>query len=57
MVRFILLFNNIKIVFRAKQCQTLKHAHEEFPDLLFVAPASFKLAYLGSFIMFHLLPC
>ena len=39
-----LLFNNIKIVFRAEQYQTLKYAHEEFPDLLVVVPASFKLA-------------
>ena len=37
MVHFVLLFNNIKIVFRAEQYQTLKYAHEEFPELLFVA--------------------
>ena len=46
------MLNNPKIVFRADQYQTLKHAHEEFPDLLFAVLASFKLAQIGSF---HLL--
>ena len=36
MVHFIFLFNDNKIVFRAEQYQTLKYAHEEFPELLFV---------------------
>ena len=30
--------------------------HEDFPELLFVVPASFKLPKIGSFHMFHLLP-
>ena len=39
-----LMFNNIKIVFRAEQYQIHKYAYEVFPELLFVVPASFKLA-------------
>ena len=38
------LLNNIKIVYRAGQYQMLKYAYEDFPELLFVVPASFKLA-------------
>ena len=44
MVTLLCMFNNYKIWFRAEQYQNLKYAHEEFPDLLFVVPASFKLA-------------
>ena len=44
MVPFVLLFNNAKIVFRAEQYQINKYAHGDFPELLFVVPATFKLA-------------
>ena len=36
MLHFILLFNNIKIVFRAEQYHNLIYAYEDFPELLFV---------------------
>ena len=36
MVASLCMFNNYKIVFRTEQYQTLKYAHEEFPELLFV---------------------
>ena len=45
-----------------KLCQgrtvpNLKYAYGDFPDLLFVVPASFKLAQIGSFLLLHPLPC
>ena len=36
MVHFILLFNNIKIVFMAEQYQILKYAYGALLELLFV---------------------
>ena len=44
MVHIIFMFNNNKICFRAEEYQISKFAHEDFPELLFVIPASFKLA-------------
>ena len=43
MVHFVLLFNNIKIVFRAEQYQTLKYAYGVLLELLLLFPASFNL--------------
>ena len=51
------MFNNSKIMFRAEQYHTLNYAYEDFPELLFVVPASFKLAQIDSLTMLHLLPC
>ena len=44
MVPFILLFNNIKICFRAEQYQFRNMHMRIFQKLLFVVPASVKLA-------------
>ena len=44
MVALLCMFNNSKIWFRAEQYQILKLHMGIFPDLLFVVPASFKLA-------------
>ena len=57
MVALLCMFNNIKIWFRAEQYQIQNMHMGIFPELLFIVPASFKLALIGSFHMFHLLPC
>ena len=36
MVHFVLLFNNIKILFMAEQYQIQKYAYEDFLELLFI---------------------
>ena len=51
------MFNNSKILFRAEQYQTQDMHMGSFRNYCLLFPASFKLAQIGSFIMFHLLPC
>ena len=52
-----LLFNNIKIVFRAEQYQIHNLHMGIFRNCFLLFPASFKLAQIGSFHMLHPLPC
>ena len=44
MVALLCMFNNSKIWFRAVQYEIHNYAYEDFPDMLSVVPASFKLA-------------
>ena len=57
MVHFSLLFNNIKIVFRAEQYQIHNMHMGIFRNCCLLFPASFKLPKMCSLLMFHLFSC